>query len=267
MRPGGLARTASVVMAASIGWSLLLNGCGSQDRRAPTSSKNSSERGQPAPSTEASDCYNLFFPVVPDETLEYESTFSNNPRSYTYSVSFTDISEGSFVQHQVVTGGVAPASNEGSLDATWKCQSEGLVSTEYADIARPESRLKFETLDAIGVAIPRPDRWQKGFKWDYGYSVRGQMSFVGAPKPVDVEGTISVAAEIMSQEKVTVAAGVYEAVRVQSLYKQELTMKGTTSMPINMTFTVQSWYARDFGLVKSASEDLRVTTVLTSVTK
>jgi len=44
-------------------------------------------------------------------------------------------------------------------------------------------------------------------------------------------------------------------------------MKGKAPIPINITFTVQSWYARDVGLIKSTSEDLRVTTVLKSVTK
>jgi hypothetical protein len=215
----------------------------------------------------AGDCYNPFFPAIPDETLEYESTFSNNLPVYSYSVTFTDVSEGAFTQHQEVTGGAAPASYGPTLDRIWKCQSDGLASVEYADLSRPESRLKFETLDAAGVAIPRPDRWQKGAKWTHRYSVRGQMSFVGAPTPVDVDGTISVAAEIVSQEKVEVPAGIYDAVKVQSAYNQALTMKGKASMPINITFTVWSWYARDIGLIKNASEDLRVTTVLKSLTK
>jgi hypothetical protein len=142
-----------------------------------------------------------------------------------------------------------------------------LVSGEYADLSRPESRLKFETLDVSGVAIPKPDRWQKGTKWNYGYSVRGQMSFVGAPKPVDVEGHISVAAEVGAPEKVSVPAGAFEAVKVHSRYDEALNMKGSASMPMNMTFSVWSWYGREVGLVKSASDDLRVTTVLKSVTK
>jgi hypothetical protein len=206
--------------------------------------------------------------VTPDESLEYETSFTGNSLAgYIYSVTFTDISDGSFIQHQEVTGGTAPASYGTAVDANWKCRPEGLVSTEYTDLSRPESRLRFETLDASGVAIPAPERWLKGSKWKYGYSVHGRMSFVGAPQPVDVQGAISVAAEIMGQERVDVPAGVYEAVKVQSVYTDALTMKGSSSMPINMTFTVHSWYARDVGLVKVASEDLRVTTVLKSLTK
>lgn len=268
MRAGGRARTAWVVVVATINWSLLFNACGARDRRGSSLTRNGSERAQPTPSPSAGDCYNLFFPVTPDESLEYETSFgSNNLAGYIYSVTFTDISDGSFIQHQEVTGGAAPPSYGSAVDTTWKCQPDGLVSSEYTDLSRPEPRLKFETLAASGVTIPRPERWLKSSKWKYEYSVRGQMSFVGAPQPVDVEGAISVAAEIMAQERVEVPAGVYEALKVQSLYSQALTMKGSASMPINMTFKVQSWYAQDVGLVKVASEDLRVSTVLKSVTK
>jgi hypothetical protein len=203
--------------------------------------------------------------VIPDESLEYETTFSsNNLVGYIFSVTFTDISEGSFIEHQEVT---APGSYSTAIDTTWQCLPEGLASSEYTSLSRPEPRLRFETIDATGVTIPRPERWIKGSKWKYRYSVRGRMSFMNAPQPVDVEGTISVAAEVIAQEKVDVPAGIYEAVKVQSIFDETLTIKGTVSVPMNMTFTVQSWYARDFGLVKLASPDLRVTTVLKSVTR
>jgi hypothetical protein len=261
------ARAALLVLAAALSWSLYFGGCG-RDHRNSQAPRNASDRGQNPALPSAGDCYNPFFPAVPDETLEYESTFKNDLLPvYSYSVTFIDISDGTFTQHQEVTGGTAPASYGSALDRIWKCQSDGLASVEYADLCRPESRLKFETLDAAGVAIPRPDRWQKGAKWTYRYSVRGKMSFGEAPTPVDVEGTVSVAAEIVSQERVDVPAGIYEAVKVQSTYNEGLTMKGKAPMPINITFTVLSWYARDIGMIKSASEDLRVTTVLKSLTK
>src|SRR5262249_36076679 len=163
--------------------------------------RNSSEKSQSAASPSAGDCYNPFLPATPDETLEYESTFSNKLAPYSYSVTFSEVSDGTFVQHQELTSlPAAPADN--ALDRTFRCQPEGLVSAVYADLSRPESRLKFETLDATGVSIPKPERWQKGTRWNYSYSVRGQMSFVGAPTPVEVEGTITIAAEIMATERV-----------------------------------------------------------------
>src|SRR5262249_3067455 len=157
-------------MAAAIALSLFLSGCG-RDRRGSFSPRNGSERAQSAASPSAGDCYNSFLPAIPEETLEYESTFSNNLPPYSYSVTFTDFSDGGFIQHQEVTGGVAPASYGSALDRAWKCQPRGLASGEYADLSRPESRLKLETLDAAGVAIPRLDRWVKGSKWNYQFSV------------------------------------------------------------------------------------------------
>lgn len=266
MRPERLAFSALVVMASAIAWSLSLSGCG-QDRRPSPAPRNASERGQTAASPSAGDCYNSFFPAIPDETLEYESTFSNNLSAYSYSVTFTDLSDTAFIQHQEVTGGSAPAWYGSALDRNWMCQPEGLLPTDYADLSRPESRLKLETLESTGVAVSRPDRWVKGAKWSCRFSVRGQMSFVGAPTPVDVEGTVTVASEIVAQEQVDIPAGLYEALKVHSIYDQALTMKGKASMPIKMTFAVLSWYSRDVGLVKLVSEDLRLTTVLKSVTK
>jgi len=260
------ALTVAVVMAASITWNLSLTGCG-RDRRSSPTPRNASERGQPAASPSAGDCYNSFFPAIPDETLEYESTFSNNLSAYSYSVTFTDSSDGAFIEHQEVTGGNAPASYGSALDRNWKCLPEGLVSTDYADLSRPESRLKLETIEATGVAIPKSDRWLKGAKWSCRFSVRGQMSFVGAATPVDVEGTITAASEIVAQEQVDIPAGIYEALKVHSIFDQVLTMNGKASMPIKMSFAVLSWHSRDVGLVKLVSEDLRLTTVLKSVTK
>ena len=266
MRSGIPVRAALLAVAAAAGWSLTYGGC-SRDHRASQLSRNASGRGQNAATPTPGDCYNSFVPVVPDETLEYESTFSNSLPPYSYSVNFTDVSDAEFTEHQEVTGGTAPALYGPVLDRIWKCQSEGLACMEYPDLSRPESRLKFDTLDSVGVAIPLPERWLKGTKWTRRYTVRGRMSFVGAPTPVDVEGTITVAAEVVLQERVNVPAGVYEALKVQSTYNQGLTMKGKAPMPINISFAVQSWYARDIGLIKSASEDLRVTTVLKSLTK
>jgi hypothetical protein len=257
----------SVVLAA-IACSLLVIGCGNHYRRSSSSPSNASQQDQSAASVSAGDCDNALFPVIADESLEYETSFtSNSLAGYIFSVTFTEISDGSFIQHQEVTGGAAPGFYAAPIDAIWKCLPEGLASTEYTNLSRPESRLKLETLDATGVTIPTSDRWSKGSKWRYRYSVRGQMAFVGAPQPVDVEGAIAVAADIAAQEKVEVPAGVYEAFKVLSVYNQALTIRGSASPPINITFTVESWYARDVGLVKLASEDLRVTTVLKSVTK
>jgi hypothetical protein len=206
--------------------------------------------------------------VIPDESLEYETTFSsNNLTGYIFSVTFTEISEGSFIQHEEVTGGTAPGFYGTAIDATWQCLPEGLLSSQYTNLSRPEPRLKFETVDATGVNIPRPERWVKGSKWQYRYSVRGQMSLMGAPQPVDVEGAIFVASNTIGQEKVDVPAGVYDAVKVQSVFDETFAIKGSAVMPVNMTFTVQSWYARDVGLIKLVSPDLRVTTVLKSATR
>src|SRR5262249_36213670 len=127
---GRSAQAASIVGVAGLGLCWLLFGCG-PDRRGGPSSRNSSQRSQPAASASAGDCYNPFLPATPDETLEYESTFSNNLPPYSYSATFSEVSDGTFVQHQELTGGVAPAPYDNALDRTFRCQPEGLVSAVY----------------------------------------------------------------------------------------------------------------------------------------
>src|SRR5262245_45609752 len=124
MMPGGLALKTQLVIAVTTACSLFSSGCG-RDRRSPSSTHYGSDRNLNVASPSPGDCYNPFFPLIPDGTLEYETTLGNIS-SYSYSVTFTDVSEGSFVQHQEVIGGAAPALYGTSLDRTWRCQPDGL---------------------------------------------------------------------------------------------------------------------------------------------
>jgi hypothetical protein len=232
--------------------------CSVACHRSSSPNKEGSKAGVGAQA--AAPCNNAYFPVSADEKLEYQSTFTIAIPAYTYVVSFTENSDGSFDR-------LEESPDSSSIDTPWRCQKDGLVASRYGDLSIPDSRTKLETLKYTGVTIPAQDRWQKGFKWDSSYTVDGQMSFKGAPRPVDVTGVIGIANEIVLEEHITVPAGAYNTFKVVSTFTERLALKDSPKTPpISIKFQVNSWYARDIGLVKRSSEDFRITTVLNSFT-
>ncbi|HKV42820.1 MAG TPA: hypothetical protein VJX67_26715, partial [Blastocatellia bacterium] len=189
--------------------------------------------------------------------LEYQTSFASGIHPYSYTVTFGDITAHSFKRHQESSNGL-------QLDSTWQCQSDGLAAMQYGDLSMPETRLKLDTQRAGGVTLPSAAKWQKGAKWSNSYEVTGQMS-LGGPRPVDVQGTISVANEIVAEETVTVPAGTYDAFKVVSTITQDLSLRNTRAAPIRMSFGSSSWYVKDVGMVKALSQDLKSTTVLSAV--
>jgi hypothetical protein len=254
LRPALVIVTAGMLFAGG-----LLTGC-ARGPRGSASNKAGTASSPGSGSTSAASCYNSYYPVSETERLDYRCTFTGRIPPYTYFVNFTGLSGSAFTRHQ-------ESSDSSVDDALWTCLKTGLSSSKFGDYSLPENRLKLVTSKTTGVALPAAERWQKGMKWETTYTVSGQLTFQGAPQPVDVKGTVTVANEIALEEKVIVPAGTYTALKVVSVYSQRLGLKDTTGMPFSITFKVNSWYARDVGMVKSASEDLRVTTVLTSFTR
>src|SRR5215470_9375900 len=105
------------------------------------------------------DCYNPYYPVVPGESLEYETKYEGDaPAPYTFTVTFPEIGDDSFIRRQESSSGL-------SVDTNWKCYDEGLASAQFGDLALLQARLQLESRSGSGVVIPPADRWKKGTKW------------------------------------------------------------------------------------------------------
>jgi hypothetical protein len=240
---------------------LCMAACGRHGRQANTQGNRNGLSPQ-ADTKSEDECYNPYYPVLPGESLEYETKYEGDAQApYTFTVTFPDIGDDSFVRRQESSSGL-------SVDTTWKCNSEGLASTQFGDLALLQTRLQLEARSASGVVIPAADRWRKGAKWEYSYTVGGKMVLGGgAPQSVSVNGSVSVENTIGKEELITVAAGTFDAFKVTSVFTEKLAIKGTSDMPFDISFTAESWYAKDVGLVKATSEDLRMSTELVTFTK
>jgi hypothetical protein len=249
----------ATVTAGMLFAGVLFAGC-ARGPRANTSNKAGAASSPGTGSGSLASCYSPYYPISDTQRQDYRCTFTGRIPPYTYFVTFTGTAGSSFTRHQ--------ESSDSSVDDTaWTCLKTGLSCSKFGDFSVPETRLKLVTSKAVGVALPSSEHWQKGMKWETTYTVSGQLAFQGAPQPVDVKGTVTVANEIAAEEKVTAPAGSYTALKVVSVYSQKLGLKDKPETPFSITFKVNSWYARDVGMVKSVSEDLRVTTVLTSFTR
>ncbi|HYM00404.1 MAG TPA: hypothetical protein VEZ90_15730 [Blastocatellia bacterium] len=219
---------------------------------------NQSIKGSASPSP--GQCNNAYFPIAGDLTLQYRCNSSGGLPGYDLTVTFSDIGDSSFVRHEQSSAGV-------TIDNKWKCQPSGLMASDCNDLAAPQLRLRLKASSSSGVIIPSQTRWQKGTKWNYAYEVTGEMTFGGAPNPVEVSGVVSVSNEIMDQEKVTVPAGAFDTMKVVSRTIEHLSLKGGQTLPGDIVFTTTAWYAKDAGLVKLQSDDLKVTTELMSISR
>lgn len=217
---------------------------------------NSSGASVPSPSP--GECANAYYPVAPDLKLDYQTTLSGGLPPYTFTVTFSDIDEDSFVRHERSSTGEA-------IDSDWKCQFDGLTSAVYGGMAAPQPRLKLNTEKSGGVKIPSARLWQKGTKWTYDFQVTGEMMLGGAPGPVELYGSVTVTNEITGSEKISVFAGTFDTLKVVSKTIERLTLKGGQSLPSEIVFTTDLWFAKDVGLVKAESNDLKVSTSLTSI--
>jgi hypothetical protein len=234
---------------------LILAGCSGAKR--PGSPPPDGQAARAPETTDHADdaCYNAYYPVSPDKTLEYRATFTGGMPPYSYTVSFSDMSPHSFARHEESSTGE-------TVDTTWKCEDGGLSAEQYGDLSISQSRLRLDTMRASGVLFPPAQKWQKGSKWECSYDVKGKMTFGNTTRSVDVEGKVSVSSTIVSDELVTVPAGSFDTLKVVSTINQSLRMNGASSMPFEITFKVTSWYARDVGMVRTASTDIRQATEL-----
>ncbi|MGH9826625.1 MAG: hypothetical protein ACREDR_25630, partial [Blastocatellia bacterium] len=173
---------------------------GSCGRRKTVSGKSSAS---PSPGQ----CNNPYFPVADDLKLEYQSDFSGGLPGYSFTVTFTDVTNSSFVRREESSTGV-------TVDGEWKCRPDGLIAGDFNDMAAPQPRLKLTASKSAGVVIPSLAKWERGSKWSYNSDVSGEMMFGGAPKPVEVSGTVSVTSEVTGQEPLTVPAGTFDALKV-----------------------------------------------------
>jgi hypothetical protein len=111
----------------------------------------------------------------------------------------------------------------------------------------------FETMSATGITFPPASEWQVDKAWDSSYEVKGSMTREGVA--IEVEGTVAIHQTIVAEEPVTVAAGSFDTLKIDSVISMNMSSKVMgVAVPISFTVNSSSYYAKDVGMVKSTGE-------------
>ena len=185
-------------------------------------------------------CDHPYFPVREGWTWKYQSSLDNS----SYTVRIESVSASGFIQRQTF--------ENLSFESRWRCDSKGLTQLEYVQPQGLQGvQMNLKTRKASGVAIPQVMR--VGTTWTYSYEVSGEAKQQNLT--LQVEQSVTASNKVLGQESVTVPAGRFTALKVESI----LTTKGSMTiagrkMPVNHTVKTFSWYAQGVGLVKSQFE-------------
>ena len=237
-------RAVSLALCAAL---LLAGACQrGAEERAPDGAANTNARtAAPATGATASQCDHPYYPVREGAQWRYRLTTQGNA-PIEQIITTSNLAGDTFTERHEFSSG-------GTLTRGWRCGSEGLSALQYGNFSTPQTTLQMTTVRSEGVTIPAADRWQPGATWDSRYEVRGGVAGANNNNPgMEMSGPIEINSRIVGQESVTVPAGTFDAMKVESTLTARLTTSAggrSVSMPPT-TFRTNAWYARGVGVVK-----------------
>jgi len=213
-----------------------------------------------APEQPAGACDNPYMPITQGATWNYAMTGSV---SDTFTRSILSVAGDGFTDQDVFGTGV-------TRQGQWKCENGGLIALDpasggSASVNAEGVTVDFQTTEQSGVTLP--GSVQPGDTWAQTTTLEGTETISGTQIPA--KNQFSNNCKAVGVESVTVAAGTFDALRVecQTSMVITLTMQGSDiSTPVN--FQATNWYVQGVGLVKTVStgENLDSTIELTSYT-
>lgn len=242
-------RKLPIVIAASVLiFSTLACSLGSQaptDETQPqggNSTEAAPQQEQPSSNAPAGACDNPYSPIVQGATWNYNL---EGPSSDTYVHSIVSIEADSFTEQDVFGTGI-------TRTGYWKCDNGALTmldptSGATGTVTSEKVTANFSTTSASGITLPAS--LNPGDTWEQAITLEGTEDIGGNQIPAKNE--FSNSCKAIGVESVTVAAGTFDAMRVdcQTDMKITITMLDTP-VTTPLTFTTSSWFAENVGLVK-----------------
>jgi hypothetical protein len=198
-------------------------------------------------------CDTRYFPLRQGATWSY----SGDDISLNWTVA-----EASGDQENASVTMVADVGADFSMDYHWTCTGEGLVSYDFGSFSSAFAEIEemgdiqFEVVDASGSFLP-PGELTPGMTWENSYTL--QINFSVDSQSFNSSSTSSQTYTAVGLETVTVAAGTFEAMRVESV-------GSITSESAGQSFTsdvsVTYWFVEGVGMVKTASTTMDVSSVM-----
>ena len=204
------------------------------------------QTSEPNTSTSSSElCENALYPTVQGAIWIYTSTGGpSGTFNYTNSI------------YAVRTDGFTLTTQ--FADTTriqeWTCQPDGLKALQLgggsaAGVSIQAMTADLTTSEATGIILPKDI--SSGMEWEYSLALQGTVAMPGDQQSQS-SGTYSVSMKELGRETVTVPAGTFEAVKIQSNSTVDIiSVFAGNEIPIKFNGTTITWYAPGVGYVKS----------------
>jgi hypothetical protein len=191
-------------------------------------------------------CDNPIYPVKQNATWTYFNT-GGPSGDFTYTDTISETRPDGFTLTTTFEG----------LTRTqqWVCETGGLKALEYgggsAAIATQSANMEFNTLQVTGVSLPK--EIVPGMQWLYSLTLEGATTLPDGSQTKS-SGTFSATMQEMGNETITVPAGTFETIKIQTTTTLDIIgeFQGI-QVPMKITGSTITWYAPNIGQIKSIS--------------
>jgi hypothetical protein len=190
-------------------------------------------------------CSNTLFPSRQGATWVYAST-GGPGGAFIYTNSVTEARTDGFT--------LTTQFADQTRTQEWSCQPDGLKALQLGGGSAAGTSIQgmtseLTTSNVNGLSLPQ--NVTTGMQWQYSLQLQGTIVMPGDPQ-APTNGVYSVNMQEMGNETVTVPAGTFEAVKIQSNSTVDIisTFAGN-EVPIKFNGTTITWYAPSVGYVKS----------------
>ena len=214
------------------------------------------------PSLASGECANTYFPVKQGATWSYEVTDGSSD-TVNYADTISKLSVDGFV--------LTSEFDDVTRTQRWSCKTDGLLALDFgggsATLAVADLQAVFDTTEVSGITLPQDIA--PGDTWSQSFTIEGDQTLSG-DQTAEVNGSVDYSSTAVEMERVTVPAGTFDALRVDSTTKMDITIKlSGFAVPTTIEGTIVRWYAPDIGYVRSVEasnvlgEEVEVTIELT----
>ncbi len=192
----------------------------------------------------AGDCTNALWSIKMGASWTYFSSGGPNG-DFAYTDTITESQAGSFT--------LTSTFPSLTLTQKWICTSEGLVAQQLGggtvgSVSMQNMIADFTTLEVHGVTLPR--ELIAGQQWEYSLSMIGSVAMPGEQS--QSPGTFTLTMNNLGSEAISVAAGTFEAVKIQAVFNAQINIDFQGSaVPYAVNGSSILWYAPGVGYIKS----------------
>lgn len=197
------------------------------------------------PTESASACENPYSPVIEGASWNYNLT-GPIPDTFTHTILSVE-SDGFTEQDQFGTG----VTRQGK----WQCENGNLIALNSAgnsaNVTAEGVSVDFETTEVSGVTLPATIN--PGDTWSQSLTLEGTQTISGTSFPASNHFTSNCTG--IGVESVAVAAGTFDAMRVECQTEMNISIALDPNNPIStpLSLTNVYWYAENIGMVKNTT--------------